>query len=251
MRLWGTLLLLLLIVGCMEFGEITQVDNPESSEKIYKENGLKQVKAEPEEAPTTTPKTRPAFDEFILEKYSNLEEYNGLLRIEEDRVIKVPEELAEHYFASEDEGIKKKAQEWSSGSKTLKGNLANMINWARAKTTYDSAKAESDDIYWQTAGETLETGRGICGDQARLMASLLYNAGYTNVTLVSADCKGESINGLHGFVVLYYEGEVYYIDLTNDFALPFDPATKNYYTILCKDVYQVITPTMLISDYLS
>ena len=202
--------------------------------------------------PSTTsppPKIRPAFDEFILEAYPNLREYNSLLQIKDDTVIKVPEDLARYYFSSEDETIKAKADEWGIGAKTFKGNLANMINWARAKTNYDFEKAEGNNPEFQTAGETLETGMGICGDQARLMAGLLYNAGYTNVTLISADCTSEYLDGLHGFVLLYYEGDEYYIDLTS-WRSPFDSATARFYEIKCENVYEVMTPTMLISDYL-
>ena len=246
MRALGLILVLFLVVGC--------TDTPSSQLGTFEqaEPGTNQPHYSPTPAPMTPPpEIRTAFDEFILETYPNLREYNGLLQIDDEIVIKVPEELKRHYFSSEDETIKEKAQEWGSGKKTVEGSIVNMVNWARAKTTYDFVKAESDDIYYQSASETLETGMGICGDQARLMASLLYNGGYKNVTLVSARCTGGMINGPHGFVVLYHDGEEYYIDLTNDYWLPFDKDTPKFYKIVCEDVFQVMTPTMLVSDYLN
>jgi hypothetical protein len=85
-----------------------------------------------------------------------------------------------------------------------------------------------------------------------LIASLLYNAGFVNVTLVSANCKGNIINGPHGFVVLYHEGKEYYIDIGNSayYYSPFDPTTTRFYEYSCEDVFEVTTPTMLISNYL-
>lgn len=246
---WVLFLLFLLIAGCTQAPPETVSTTPPVQTII---TTLPPMTA----APTTTPpppKIRPAFDEFILAIYPNLDEYDGFLQIKDDAVIRVPEELAEYYFSSEDKTIKQKAIEWTMTPKTDIGDINNLINWARAKTAYDFEKAESDDLEFLTAGETLASGKGICGDQARLIASLLYNAGFVNVTVVSADCKGNVFNGKHGFVVLYHDGEEYYIDIVNSgyYYSPFDKTTTRFYKYSCGDVYQVTTPTMLISNYLN
>ena len=60
MRIWGTLLILLLIVGCTgdsvrEFGTFEQADGTETPAEVHDIDGVKRVRIQPEDAATETP----------------------------------------------------------------------------------------------------------------------------------------------------------------------------------------------------